>query len=172
MFCFGLLTVSPLAAKEQRIADIVSVMSQPRSALAHLKCHMTTAGTRPPPIYKYTHTHTGGLRHCLSSEVSAFSIVLYRNMDVSATECLLIVILTSRHAHQLVEIISGLFRGKVFMNGKLAFGRCNTYFDDDFLFFIVFHAVVLCNVMGTDQSDVSTVIKDAFLKTNLSVSCV
>lgn len=46
--------------------------------------------------------------------------------------------------------------------GKLAFGRCNTYFDDDFLFFIVFHAVVLCNVMGTDQFDVSTVIKDAF----------
>lgn len=49
------------------------------------------------------------------------------------------------------------------MNGKLAFGRCNTYFDDDFLFLIVFHAVVLCNVMGTDQFDVSTVIKDAFL---------
>lgn len=57
--------------------------------------------------------------------------------------------------------------------GKLAFGRCNTYFDDDFLFFfIVFHAVVLCNVMGTDQFDVSTVIKDAFFKQTLSVSCV
>lgn len=56
--------------------------------------------------------------------------------------------------------------------GKLAFGRWNTYFDDDFLFFIVFHAVVLCNVMGTDQFDVSTVIKDAFFKQTLSVSCV
>lgn len=44
------------------------------------------------------------------------------------------------------------------MNGKLAFGRCNTYFNVTFFF----HAFVLCNVMGTDQTEESTVINNAF----------
>lgn len=58
-------------------------------------------------------------------------------------------------------------KSQVFMNGKLAFGRCNTYFNVTFFF----HAFVLCNVMGTDQPEESTVINNAFFFYNLLSAC-
>lgn len=63
-------------------------------------------------------------------------------------------------------VSSSELKSQVFMNGKLAFGRCNTYFNVTF-----FHAFVLCNVMGTDQTEVSTVINNAFFLNILLSAC-
>lgn len=80
-------------------------------------------------------------------ELLAFSVVLYKNiiLVLTATECLLIVGVASRSSisrnhfwlfrRKKTQLCDSVVRNcselksQVFMNGNLAFGRCNTYFN-------------------------------------------
>lgn len=75
------------AHRRYRLSHVTALFSFGTSQVSHDHSWDT------PPQYINIHTHTQvGCDHSLSSEVSAFSIVLYKNMDVSATECLLVVV--------------------------------------------------------------------------------
>lgn len=101
---------------------------------ARFRGHMTIVRPSPLQIFAY-------------GELLAFNVVLYKKiiLVLTTTECLLIVIfgVTSRSlifrndlwlfrkklCDPVVTNCSDLKSQEVFMNGKLAFGKCNTYFN-------------------------------------------